>query len=133
MIMFGNGNEIDRVVGADTSAITQKLRKILESDRSIEQRLKSLINQQPIMVFIKGTPEQPRCGFTRTLLLILKQMNVQFGHFDILSDEEVRQSLKAYSKWPTYPQLYVKGALIGGVDIIQDLHENGELENVLKS
>lgn len=133
MIMFRNGNEIDRVVGADTSAITQKLRKILESDRSIEQRLKSLINQQPIMVFIKGTPEQPRCGFTRTLLLILKQMNVQFGHFDILSDEEVRQSLKAYSKWPTYPQLYVKGALIGGVDIIQDLHENGELENVLKS
>lgn len=131
--MFRNGNEIDRVVGADTSAITQKLRKILESDRSIEQRLKSLINQQPIMVFIKGTPEQPRCGFTRTLLLILKQMNVQFGHFDILSDEEVRQSLKAYSKWPTYPQLYVKGALIGGVDIIQDLHENGELENVLKS
>ncbi|KAH9426040.1 Glutaredoxin 3 [Dermatophagoides pteronyssinus] len=132
IIMFRNGNEIDRVVGVDTSAITQKLRKIVESDRSIEQRLVSLINQQPIMVFIKGTPEQPRCGFTRTLLSILKEMNVQFGYFDILSDEEVRQSLKSYSKWPTYPQLYVKGSLIGGLDIIQDLRENGELENALK-
>lgn len=130
--MFRNGNEIDRVVGVDTSAITQKLRKIVESNRSIEQRLVSLINQQPIMVFIKGTPEQPRCGFTRTLLSILKEMNVQFGYFDILSDEEVRQSLKSYSKWPTYPQLYVKGSLIGGLDIIQDLRENGELENALK-
>ncbi|OTF81826.1 hypothetical protein BLA29_001026 [Euroglyphus maynei] len=130
--MFRNGNEIDRVVGVDTSAITQKLGKIVESNRSIEQRLVSLINQQPIMVFIKGTPEQPRCGFTRTLLSILKERNVRFGYFDILSDEEVRQSLKSYSKWPTYPQLYVKGALIGGLDIIQDLCENGELENVLK-
>lgn len=117
--MFRNGNEMDRVIGADTPAITKKLRKILESDQQIEQRLKSLINQEPIMVFIKGTPQQPRCGFTRTLINLLDSLSIKYGSFDILGDEEVRQSLKVFSKWPTYPQLYLKGELIGGLDIIQ--------------
>ncbi|KAF7490514.1 Protein MAK16 -like protein A [Sarcoptes scabiei] len=120
VIMFRNGNEMDRVIGADTPAITKKLRKILESDQQIEQRLKSLINQEPIMVFIKGTPQQPRCGFTRTLINLLDSLSIKYGSFDILGDEEVRQSLKVFSKWPTYPQLYLKGELIGGLDIIQN-------------
>ena len=108
-------------MGADTNQIVQKVQKVLESNSSVEKRLVSLINQEHVMVFIKGTPEQPRCGFTRTLIGLLNQIQAKYGYFDILSDEEVRQSLKVYSKWPTYPQLYVKGSLVGGLDIVQVL------------
>ena len=91
----------------------------MDSSSSLEKRLTDLINQELVMVFIKGTPQQPRCGFTRTLINLLNQLEAKYGYFDILSDEEVRQSLKIFSNWPTYPQLYIKGTLIGGLDIIQ--------------
>ncbi|KAH9403959.1 ribosome biosynthesis protein [Tyrophagus putrescentiae] len=132
LVLFRNANEVDRIVGADTTQIVQKVQKVLDSNSSVEKRLVSLINQDPVMVFIKGTPEQPRCGFTRKLIGLLNQLEVKYGSFDILSDEEVRQSLKAYSKWPTYPQLYVKGSFVGGLDIVQELHENGDLVDMLK-
>lgn len=83
------------------------------------------------MVFIKGTPAQPRCGFTAKLLAILDEMDVEYGYFDILRDEQVRQGLKELSKWPTYPQVYVKGELVGGLDIIEELKESGQLESIL--
>jgi len=133
LVLFKNGNEVDRIVGADTNQIVQKVQKLLESSSSIEKRLVSLINQEQVMLFIKGTPTQPRCGFTRTLLNLLNQLEIKYGYFDILSDEEVRQSLKAYSNWPTYPQVYIKGSLVGGLDIIQELNENGELTEMLKA
>ncbi|KAL3192905.1 hypothetical protein MRX96_058420 [Rhipicephalus microplus] len=95
------------------------------------QRLQQLIVKAPIMVFMKGSPDAPRCGFSRTLMEIFKKHKVTFGSFDILTDEEVRQSLKQYSNWPTYPQVYVKGTLIGGLDIIKELEESGELEAAL--
>ena len=97
-------------------------------------RLRRLINQAPVMAFIKGTPEAPRCGFTKQLLAILQEDHVPFGFYDILGDPEVlranaharhctsrqvREGLKELSKWPTYPQLYVKGELIGGLDIVK--------------
>lgn len=119
LVLFRNGNEVDRVVGADTNQIVQKVQKVVESSNSVEKRLVNLINQEPVMVFIKGTPQQPRCGFTRTLIALLNQLQAKYGYFDILSDDEVRQSLKVYSNWPTYPQLYIKGSLVGGLDIIQ--------------
>lgn len=119
VVSFRQGNEMERVVGADTSAITNKLRKLFEFDSIIEKKLISLINREPIMVFIKGTPDNPRCKFTNALIKLLNEKNIKYGSFDILGDEEVRQSLKTFSKWPTYPQLYVKGKLIGGLDIIQ--------------
>lgn len=133
LVLFRNGNEVERVVGADTSLIVQKVQKVLESSSSIEKRLVGLTSQEPVMIFIKGTPTQPRCGFTRTLLNLLNQLEIKYGYFDILSDEEVRQSLKAYSNWPTYPQVYIKGSLVGGLDIIQDLNESGELLDMLKA
>jgi Grx4 family monothiol glutaredoxin len=80
------------------------------------------------MVFIKGTPQSPKCGFTRQLLSILEGLGTDFDYFDILSDENVRQNLKIYSNWPTYPQVYLKGELLGGLDIIKELKESGELE-----
>lgn len=94
-------------------------------------RLESLINSSPVMVFIKGTPEEPRCGFSGKLVHILKQENIPFSSFDILSDDEVRQGLKVLSNWPSYPQLYIKGELVGGSDIVMEMHKSGELKKVL--
>jgi Grx4 family monothiol glutaredoxin len=83
------------------------------------------------MLFMKGSPEAAKCGFSRTIVDLLHQQQVQYGFFDILTDEEVRQGLKEYSKWPTYPQLYAKGKLIGGLDIIKELIEADEFKDAL--
>jgi Grx4 family monothiol glutaredoxin len=83
------------------------------------------------MLFMKGSPEAAKCGFSRTIVDLLHQQQVQYGFFDILTDEEVRQGLKEYSKWPTYPQLYAQGKLIGGLDIIKELIEADEFKDAL--
>jgi Grx4 family monothiol glutaredoxin len=80
------------------------------------------------MVFMKGLPSAPQCGFSRQLIALLDDSGVSYDAFNILGDDEVRQGLKAYSDWPTYPQLYVKGELVGGLDICKELHESGEEE-----
>lgn len=95
---------------------------------SLADRLKALINQAPVMAFIKGDPEQPRCGFSKTLCALLREEGVEFGSFDILGDEEVRQGLKTFSDWPTYPQVYVRGEFMGGLDILQEMAEGGPLK-----
>ncbi|XP_063818265.1 glutaredoxin-3 [Pseudophryne corroboree] len=100
--------------------------------QSLEDRLKALINKDPVILFMKGNKQMPKCGFSRQILEILSSTGVQYATFDILEDEEVRQGLKTYSNWPTYPQLYVKGELIGGLDIIKELKESGELVSSLK-
>lgn len=84
------------------------------------------------MLFMKGSPQSPQCGFSQRLVKILSEYDYPFGYFDILSDDEVRQGLKEYSKWQTYPQLYVKGSFVGGVDIVAELHEENELDEELK-
>ncbi|KAF7656815.1 hypothetical protein LDENG_00035910 [Lucifuga dentata] len=99
---------------------------------TLEQRLKSYINQSPVMLFIKGNKEAAKCGFSRQILELLNGTGVDYDTFDILQDEEVRQGLKTYSNWPTYPQLYVKGELIGGLDIVKELKESGDLVSVLR-
>mmetsp|Transcript_5562 Transcript_5562/g.10408 ORF Transcript_5562/g.10408 Transcript_5562/m.10408 type:complete len:324 (-) Transcript_5562:1382-2353(-) len=101
--------------------------------QSLEQRLQSLITSSLIMLFMKGTPSSPRCGFSRQAVEMLTSSNVSFGTFDILQDEEVRQGLKTYSDWPTYPQLYVRGELVGGLDIMKEmLEEEGGLVSQLE-
>lgn len=81
---------------------------------------------------MKGQPDQPFCGFSKRMVELLKNYDgIKYDYFDILSDSEIREGLKAYSKWPTYPQLYVNGKLVGGIDIVQELHEGNELEDVL--
>jgi monothiol glutaredoxin len=82
---------------------------------------------------MKGTPEMPQCGFSANVVKILNEQSVKFASFNILSDMDIREGVKAYSSWPTYPQLYVKGELIGGNDIIMEMKNSGELENVLKA
>lgn len=98
----------------------------------LKRYLKSLIERSPVMVFMKGSPAAPRCGFSRQLVELLGKYNVHYDTFDILEDDDVRQGLKEYSDWPTYPQIYVKGEFIGGLDILKQLDGSGELENSLR-
>ena len=100
--------------------------------QDLNERLKKLIRKAPVMVFMKGNRDGPKCGFSRQLMEILQPLNVPFETFDILEDEDVRQGLKKFSNWPTYPQVYVKGELIGGLDIVKDLKESGELAATLR-
>jgi len=104
-----------------------ELMKIIPKEKDLNSRLSELLNQSPVMVFIKGSPSEPKCGFSRKIVDILNSTNVQYGYFDILGDEEVRQGLKTFSNWPTYPQLYSKGKLIGGLDIVKELADEGQL------
>lgn len=93
--------------------------------------MKNLINSSQVMLFMKGTPQEPRCGFSRQVVEIMKNKQVKYGSFDILSDNEVREGLKTYSNWPTYPQLYIKGELVGGLDIIKEMVQNGEFDAMI--
>jgi Grx4 family monothiol glutaredoxin len=93
----------------------------------LAQRLEALVSQAPVMLFMKGTPSAPQCGFSNKIVGILQKEGIAFSSFNILADEEVRQGLKEFSKWPTYPQLYADGKLLGGLDIIKELADEGEL------
>nr|CAX74471.1 thioredoxin-like 2 [Schistosoma japonicum] len=135
VLFFLSGKEINRVSGVDIPDITKAVMNLQSmsngSSNDLASRLHSLVNMAPIMLFMKGSPEEPRCGFSRQIISILRSNNAKFGTFDILQDEEVRQGLKSYSNWPTYPQLYIKGELVGGVDIVRELAESGELAQML--
>jgi len=99
---------------------------------SLEDRLKALVNEDDVMIFMKGDPAQPRCGFSRQVVQLINDTGVKYKTFDILEDEDVRQGLKDYSNWQTYPQIYVKGQLVGGLDVLREMQEMGSLEGVLK-
>ncbi|KAB5522816.1 thioredoxin-like protein [Coniochaeta sp. 2T2.1] len=84
------------------------------------KRLGELVRAAPVMLFMKGTPSAPQCGFSRQLVAILREQAVKYGFFNILADDEVRQGLKEFAEWPTYPQLWVDGELVGGLDIVKE-------------
>lgn len=98
----------------------------------LNKKLQQLINSHPVMLFMKGSPEEPKCGFSQKVVNILNEEKVRFGSFDILTDQEVREGLKKFSNWPTYPQLYCRGELLGGCDIVISMHEGGELKDVFR-
>ena len=97
-------------------------------DKLLQVKLDDLIKQSKVVLFMKGNPEEPMCGFSSTAVAILVESWVYFETFDILLDEEVRQWLKEYKNWPTFPQLYIEGELIWGVDIMQEMYDDGEFE-----
>jgi Grx4 family monothiol glutaredoxin len=133
-ILLKSGMEVDRVNGVKASELSAKVKLHAgggESSTSLNDRLKKLINTAPVMVFMKGTPDQPRCGFSRTLVQILNDCKAKFSSFDILQDESVRQGLKEYSNWPTFPQVYINGELVGGLDIVKELVASGEFQTML--
>jgi len=90
------------------------------SKEELHQRLSSLVKAAPVMLFMKGTPSAPQCGFSRQLVGILREKSVKYGFFNILADDEVRQGLKEFADWPTFPQLWVDGELVGGFDIVKE-------------
>jgi Grx4 family monothiol glutaredoxin len=100
---------------------------------SLNQKIEQLLNEYPVILFMKGDKFFPKCGFSKTVVDILNEYQVDYVTFDILLDDEIRSGLKEYSNWPTYPQLYMKGDLIGGCDIIKQLHLNGELSKLLQN
>ena len=97
----------------------------------LRKRIVDTIGRGRVMLFMKGNPAMPQCGFSAAVVGILKQTGVPFESYNILADSELREGLKVYSSWPTYPQLYVDGKLIGGADIVRDLHAKGELQQIL--
>ena len=99
---------------------------------NINERIKDIISKNDVVLFMKGTPEMPQCGFSMTVSNILKELKVKFNGVIVLADHEIRQGIKDFSNWPTVPQLYVKGEFIGGCDIAKEMYENGELQKLLK-
>ncbi|HEY2728331.1 MAG TPA: Grx4 family monothiol glutaredoxin [Polyangia bacterium] len=93
----------------------------------LHQRIADTIAKDRVMLFMKGNPQMPQCGFSAAVVGMLKETGATYGSYNILSDPELREGLKEYSSWPTFPQLYVDGKLIGGADIVRDLHAQGEL------
>tara|TARA_Y100001937_G_C7025216_1_gene287402 strand:+ start:23 stop:331 length:309 start_codon:yes stop_codon:yes gene_type:complete len=100
---------------------------------TVKEQLERIIEETPIILFMKGDPHQPRCGFSAKVVNILKEYQVEFSYMDILADPEVRATLPSVSEWPTFPQLFVKGELIGGCDIITEMHVSDELKEVLQT
>ena len=99
---------------------------------SIKENIQNLIDQNDICLFMKGTPENPQCGFSMTVTNVLKYLNVNFVGINVLIDDELRQGIKEFSDWPTIPQLYIKGEFIGGCDIVKEMFDKGELQELLK-
>ena len=100
---------------------------------TVKEQLERIIEETPIILFMKGDPHQPRCGFSAKVVNILKEYQVEFSYMDILADPEVRATLPSVSEWPTFPQLFVKGELIGGCGIITEMHVSDELKEVLQT
>lgn len=94
-------------------------------------RIQTLVDSNEVLLFMKGTPLFPQCGFSNRAVSILNHLGVEFGSVDVLQDQEVRQGIKAFSDWPTIPQLYVKGEFVGGSDIMMEMYESGELAQLL--
>ncbi len=95
---------------------------------AIQERIREVIQEDSVMLFMKGSPDFPQCGFSGRVVQILEACGAEFGSADVLIDPELREGIKAYSNWPTIPQLYIQGELIGGSDIVMEMHENGELK-----
>jgi len=143
-LLFKNQKVVDRLDGANAPSLTKKVQhhanvitpvvtvpQEQDTKQDINTRLKNIINRAPCVLFMKGSPQEPRCGFSRQMIELLNAQGAKYNHFDILTDNDVRQGLKVYSNWPTYPQLYVNGELIGGLDIVKELAASGELASVL--
>ena len=98
----------------------------------IKEKIKNLIEENEVCLFMKGTPESPQCGFSMAVINVLKYLKVSFKSVNVLDDENLRQGIKDYSEWPTIPQLYVNKEFIGGCDIVKEMFEKGELKKLFE-
>ncbi|EIE20299.1 putative thioredoxin-like 2 variant 3, partial [Coccomyxa subellipsoidea C-169] len=156
-VLLKDGEVVDKVEGADAATLTQAVQQHFSqastskpqaatsghlsstpargsatAPASPEERITKLMTAQSVMLFMKGSPDVPRCGFSRKVVDALRSEGEEFGSFDILSDEIVRQGIKKISDWPTFPQLYVRGELLGGCDIVMELKQAGELRDTIE-
>jgi monothiol glutaredoxin len=117
------------------NVMNNDIQEISNADKSVDlkKQIESLINSSKVVLFMKGNAEMPMCGFSANSVAILKNLGVPFKTFNILNDPEIRQGLKEFSNWPTYPQLYVNGQLVGGNDILTEMYRNGEIQDFLKN
>lgn len=99
----------------------------------VKQKIESMLTENPVVLFMKGTQSFPQCGFSARACAILQDLGVKFLDVNVLEDEAIRQGIKEYGNWPTVPQLYVKKQLVGGSDIMMEMYQNGELQDLLKS
>lgn len=125
----------DKAMSNSFNIINSEILEIKSTNKEMDlkSQIESLIKSSKIVLFMKGNAEMPMCGFSANSVSILKNLGVSFNTFNILNDPEIRQGLKDYSNWPTYPQLYINGQLIGGNDIITEMFKNGELQEFLKN
>jgi len=142
-VFLNAGQVVDVLEGANPPELAKRITKhsqlkpasptpsSVPAKVDLNTRLNALVNHAPVMLFMKGTPDAPKCGFSSKIVNILKNDSIKFSSFDILSDEEVRQGLKTFSNWPTFPQLYVQGKLVGGLDIVKEMQEQGELKAMI--
>ncbi|KAF4531122.1 hypothetical protein B566_EDAN011147 [Ephemera danica] len=143
-LLFRNNKQVERVDGTNAEELATKIDALLkkgdeedlptpvgDAEQALHNKLKTLTNLYPVMLFMKGTKDEPKCGFSRQIIEILNELEADYQCFNILGNEEVRQGLKTFSNWPTYPQLYIKGELVGGLDIVREMKEIGELQSML--
>jgi monothiol glutaredoxin len=97
----------------------------------VQTRIRDALGSSPVVLFMKGTPDFPQCGFSAQAAGALRQLGARFQSFNIFDDPELREALKQHSNWPTYPQLYVQGELVGGCDIAMEMYRSGELKTLL--
>lgn len=97
----------------------------------IREKIKQQVESDRIVLYMKGTPQAPMCGFSAQVVKLLGAVGAKFSSFDVLADNEIRQGVKDYSNWPTIPQLYIDGELIGGCDIVTELYQRGELQQLV--
>jgi len=145
LIFSADGEIVDRLEGANVASLQEKVKSLSNRQaqtgqetqepegEALKRRIKTLVSSSKVMLFMKGDKSTPRCGFSKQIIEIMNETGLPYETFDILQDEEIRQGLKVYSNWPTFPQLYVNGILIGGLDIIKDLKEGDELIDTLTS
>lgn len=101
------------------------------NDNPVFERIRKEVADNPVVVFMKGTPVFPQCGFSAAVVQVLTHMGVKFKGIDVLTDPSLREGIKQFSNWPTIPQVYVKGEFVGGCDIVREMYESGDLERLL--
>jgi monothiol glutaredoxin len=99
----------------------------------VQKRIETLLNENKVVLFMKGTPQFPMCGFSARATAILADLDAKFASVNVLEDQEIREGIKVYGNWPTIPQLYINKQLIGGSDIMMEMYESGELQEALKA
>ena len=108
------------------TSVPKDLRR-LQMDQNTKDKIQDIIDNNEVLLFMKGTPVMPQCGFSAAVVGVLSHMGIKYNSVNVLEDSEIREGIKEFSDWPTIPQLYVKKEFVGGCDIIREMHENGEL------